>query len=703
METYNNAYTNGSTSSADPVIFIVKNLNKLFGTNLTLVDFDEKSEVELLQTLNDVLTEIEPTMRGEVRDEDREERLTKVCTLLQMLKYAKDPSELRSGLASGDENAYYPLLHWLLERLELHKKRAYVAKFLYPVDIPAEFVQQDETLGEKYQHYKRLQSEFKKAHQAVEVARKQPGARTGEIRSEIASFEDESKQLQSKIEKLQKQNADTRDFDELLRATNALRVQQDEDAKLRENMRRQKGALGAAEARKKEAWNRLQTLRNATNGSRADAEGLLKQLQEEVSLLEARVLRDLPKEIDAKKSRVAQLSGSKAEPFRTAEDLEDIRARTKALEARVKDSKEDLEKTIAAKVCEAPKLATARQHALIIAKKLDDKRRDVDKVESDREKLAKDIDRKETALAEAHREGASYFMTREEFKQFGAQLRERTAVYKDLKSELGTIRAEAVTLHRTEQILRAKVDDVDTFLEHLEKKRGVAGYRDAEARLEQAAARTADVDLHKEKTLEDISETVKLITAELKDKKKALAPQIHKLKEVRGEFQRLESDFLTKKSTYDKIAVTLDVERQQLERDCDDLQEDALREESRFHYLNCLLAVSKANLERVDDEQAWKQGQGRGLLPNFRSYEELYHNKLAQQQAFSDQLRKQRALIEQTETSSMHQRHLYLDLKALLDAKLNAHNNLARADLNAGDTFHSFGNANVFQLSGSTS
>ena len=45
---------------ADPVIFIVGKLNEYFKTNLTLVDFDEKSPVELMQILNDVLAELEP-------------------------------------------------------------------------------------------------------------------------------------------------------------------------------------------------------------------------------------------------------------------------------------------------------------------------------------------------------------------------------------------------------------------------------------------------------------------------------------------------------------------------------------------------------------------------------------------------------------------------------------------------------------------
>ena len=681
-------------TSADPVIFIVKHLNEVFGTNVTLVDFDEKSSVDLLQTLNDVLTEVEPTMKADVRD-DKGQVVDRMMHLLMMLKFSKDVD--RGGLEEGSKNVIYPILHWLLEKLENHKKRAYVAKFLYPVDVPPEYLSQDETLGEKYGHYKHLQQEFKKAHQQVEVLRKQAGAKPSDIRGEIASFEEEQKQLQTRIEKLQKQNADTHDFEALLKATNALRLQQDEDAKLHDNMRRQKVALAAAESRKKEAWKRLQTLRSNSNAMNSSTL-LLRQLQEEVDALERRVTRELPSEIDAKKEKVARLSEAAAEPHRTQDDVESLRSKIQDLEGRIQSYKKRLDDTVAVRIKEEPKLATFRQHASLVSKKLDDKLRDMDKLDLEKEKLTKDIDRKETAVADLHREGATYFLTREEFKKFGAQLREKTHVYKDLKAELSTLRAESVTLHRTEQILRSKVENVDAVLESLEKKRGVLGYRETKDKLERTAEATAEIDVQKEKTLEDISDTVKKITNELKEKKKDLAPQIHKLKDVRATFQNLEADFLAKKATYDKVAVGLDVERQQLERECDDFQDEALREESRFHYLNCLIAVSEATLKRIEDEDTWKAGKGRGLLPNFRTYDDLYQNKLAQQQAYSDQLRRQRAQIESTESSSIYQRSLYADLHNLLQAKLDHVQQKARTDITNFST-HNIGSANVFQLS----
>ena len=73
--------------SADPVIFIVGKLNEHFRLNLTLVDFDEKSPIELIQVLNDVFAELDNSLAGDVRDDPREQRAQRFLNLLNILKF----------------------------------------------------------------------------------------------------------------------------------------------------------------------------------------------------------------------------------------------------------------------------------------------------------------------------------------------------------------------------------------------------------------------------------------------------------------------------------------------------------------------------------------------------------------------------------------------------------------------------------------
>ena len=61
----------------------------------------------------------------------------------------------------------------------------------------------------------------------------------------------------------------------------------------------------------------------------------------------------------------------------------------------------------------------------------------------------------------------------------------------------------------------------------------------------------------------------------------------------------IESEYAERKGTYDKVAVGLELEKQALERECDQYQDDCLREESKFHQLTNLATIARIKLERA--------------------------------------------------------------------------------------------------------
>lgn len=97
------------------------------------------------------------------------------------------------------------------------------------------------------------------------------------------------------------------------------------------------------------------------------------------------------------------------------------------------------------------------------------------------------------------------------------------------------------------------------------------------------------------------------------------------------------------KETFEKFAVGLDMDKSSLERDCDTLQvpqnlsfpryrlienqDECLREESRYHYLNNLLFMNKMKLERAEKEKRFRQGDGR-MLRDFATWKDLYAVRL---------------------------------------------------------------------------
>ncbi len=113
------------------------------------------------------------------------------------------------GLLSGGRGAIYPVLVYLLPRLQQLKKRAYVARYLVPVDVPPEFAH-DEAVAELLAQYRELQLEFKETHKLADKAVGGAATRVspGELRKEMAQLEEERGQLVEKIAGLKKKTAE---------------------------------------------------------------------------------------------------------------------------------------------------------------------------------------------------------------------------------------------------------------------------------------------------------------------------------------------------------------------------------------------------------------------------------------------------------------------------------------------------------------
>jgi uncharacterized protein YjgD (DUF1641 family) len=64
-------------------------------------------------------------------------------------------------------------------------------------------------------------------------------------------------------------------------------------------------------------------------------------------------------------------------------------------------------------------------------------------------------------------------MGKKDLKKYGAVVREKIDKYKKMREELASLRSELVILQRTEQILKSRHENLDQFLEELERQKGV--------------------------------------------------------------------------------------------------------------------------------------------------------------------------------------------------------------------------------------
>uniref|UniRef100_A0A8D1U5P5 Intraflagellar transport protein 81 homolog n=1 Tax=Sus scrofa TaxID=9823 RepID=A0A8D1U5P5_PIG len=263
---------------SDQIKFIVDNLNKEpFRKNYNLITFDSLEPMQLLQVLNDVLAEIDPKQDVDIREEMPEQTAKRMLSLLGILKYkppgsATDMSTFRQGLVIGSKPVIYPVLHWLLQRTNELKKRAYLARFLIKLEVPSEFLQ-DETV-ETVQNHQRM----------LKIARQ-------------------------------------------------LRVEKEREEFLAQQKQEQKNQLFHAVQRLQRIQNQLKSMRHAA--ADAKPESLMKRLEEEIKFNSYMVTEKFPKELENKKKELHFLQKVISEPAMGQSDLLELESKINEINTQI--------------------------------------------------------------------------------------------------------------------------------------------------------------------------------------------------------------------------------------------------------------------------------------------------------------------------------------------------------------------------------
>lgn len=179
----------------EKIPFIVDRLNQPpFSKGFaSLTDLDYKSSLELLEMLCEIVISIDPDQGNLVR-ETSEFRVQQIFQFLNVMKYpvpAEQGEYFMNMMMDGDKDVLHDVMFWCLQGYDRLKKRAYLAKYLMPVDVPAEFLS-DPTVDENLQHLKEFQAQFKDIHKNYDQMQN-TGVRPSELKAEIAQLEKEKK------------------------------------------------------------------------------------------------------------------------------------------------------------------------------------------------------------------------------------------------------------------------------------------------------------------------------------------------------------------------------------------------------------------------------------------------------------------------------------------------------------------------------
>jgi intraflagellar transport protein 81 len=469
----------------EKIAFIVDRLNQPpFNKEITtMTELDSKMGNELFDLLAEVIVACDPEQEA-IYKEPLEFRVRRVMQFLSVMKFNIPEDHLddfQNLLLNYDKEVLYTVMNWCLSRFEHLQKRAYLSKYLMPLEIPAEFLG-DDLIAELSSRLKDHQIEFKEIHKQVENIRAS-GIKPSDLKAEISQLEQEKVQLTNKISKMRKDSLNGVDedrFKEMLKATSSLRKEQENEVLIHERLREHRKALQEAEMRFNETNKRFSELKSSGITSQS-AEQILFKLQSDVRELNDR-RESLERMIIERESHVEKLqSWDSSDRIMSEDDVRLKRDQVNDLEDHVSNLTDRLDSIIANNT----KLVVSRQASTMALKKFREKEEDIENLSEVVRRLNKQIDEKEAE----YRQSSKAFMkeggggggggngqnkiNKKELKRYGAVVKEKIEVYKKMREELSNIRSELVILQRTEQILKSRDNNLEAFLSDLERQKGV--------------------------------------------------------------------------------------------------------------------------------------------------------------------------------------------------------------------------------------
>ncbi|XP_071428386.1 intraflagellar transport protein 81 homolog [Pithys albifrons albifrons] len=648
---------------ADQMQFIVEKLNQEpFRKNYNLISFDSLEPLQLLQLLSDVLAEIDPKHAVDIREELPEQTAKRMLNLLGILKYkppgsVSDLSAFRQGLVTGSKPVIHPVLHWLLQRPSELKKRAYLARFLVKLEVPAEFLQ-DDTVADINAQYEELMEAFKNLHKEHEQL-KTSGLSTAEIRRDISAMEEEKDRLVKRVERLKKRVETVQNHPRMLEIARQLRLEKEREESLAQQKQEQKSQLFHAEQRLQRAQLQLKEMQDAVADS--NPESLMKKLEEELNFNSYLVTEKMPRELESKKASVFLLQKVVAEPAMTQTDLTALQSEINEVNAQVNQL---IEKRMLKYEAADSKFSMYRQQASLVARRKEAKAQELQEA---REELARLEGQVQLRSSHGPELGGPQAPPEHEFKQYVAKLRTKNTLYKQKRQEISEITAECGILQRTEELLRQRHQALQQQLQSTEEQKGISGYSYTQEELERVSAVKSEMDEMKGQTLDNMSEMVKRLNAVVAEKKASLAPIIKELRQLRHKCQELTQERDEKKLQYDSCAAGLESNRAALEQEVKVLLEECAQQESNYHYMNCMRRSLEVQLQRAREElKACVSPEGQQRR---RALREQYTKMILEQENLGKKLREKQKVVRDNHGPNMKQMKMWQDLEQLMECK----------------------------------
>lgn len=312
------------------------------------IDFDEKQPHELLQILLDVLKSIDSTLNSDIEYyfENDKRDINEILSILSIIRYknmptVQDEEELHlwiDRLCGGDKDVVHPILEFCFSQYEKVKKRAYLAPFLTPVQLPLDLTltQSDDILVKLANRYQALQDEFKHVHMQYDNVTNQGGkGMTGEdsLIKEVETLREERNQLMKEVDALNRSNKNDEGFLIVLRNITALRQEEEKEKILRDRIDDQSDRLNVVDGKLKQLQRQLSSLKSITSSATGGSpEGILNEIKKQLAEITMTVRSDLVSQRVELQKKIDEIEGYNNGEHHSEDDLEEIEETARELE-----------------------------------------------------------------------------------------------------------------------------------------------------------------------------------------------------------------------------------------------------------------------------------------------------------------------------------------------------------------------------------
>ncbi|KAK4005129.1 hypothetical protein OUZ56_006851 [Daphnia magna] len=618
---------------AQLVKMIVNELNQPpFNLNLTSVTFNALHPPQLLQLLSDVLCEIESKNRVDISDEPVDALALRLLTSLQIFKFkpeTEDPNDFREGLISGRPEKINPILNWLLQRREELKKRAYLSRYLVKIDIAPE-MRSDSDVLDLYEQYEFLIEEFKQRHKQFEASQIVNDT-VIDLRKDLQSMEDDREVLIRRIERTQRKVEGVVNYNQLLSVAKKLRAEKEKNREFQAQKEDQKSYLGHLESRRQRLINQLTEVRK----TKANSSGkmLLQRAEDAIRVNQYMINEKLNKETQLVTANIALMEKMLAAPNPTSADLQiviqksdDFRSKIAYLTEKRALQNDPIEDGMA--LYRQQSLITSRKKEAC-AERLNDLTQEMNTLEAQLQEKKEQLGgQSETAL------------TSEQFKTYVSDLRVKSNVYKQRRAELNDLKAEYGILSRTLEILRAQEGGLTENLDRIETQQGVKGFRETRDLLEKISDEKANTDEEKGRTLEEMSNLVRILNSKISEKKVLLAPLLRELRPLRQTYQESLPEYEAKKREYEAQVQLIENTITSIANVKSGLENEIVTLEERCRQLEADIKENETYLQRATDEmKLYVSGVQQQQTERGKSVRDQLQQKIAEQEKLNAQLR----------------------------------------------------------------